>query len=241
MNKITAIDKTRETEKVKEDEEYVLIQIPEINEKTDKRTFLGKLSNLIIYNWLYIVMFIAFVILATILAKDVIAQQKPDITIVVLSSKNDISDHVDKLQKIFEKSIDDVNGDGEKVVNISLIPVNDETKEIAMAAQTKLFTELSGGNNMIFISDEDCDKVINSAMIFKNLESFYPISNNIDDYKFKLKSTNLPQMLGWDNMPDDLYIAITSYDEGMAVTKEKSLKQYEIAKAEFNNFIVYIT
>ena len=241
MKGITTIDKIHGANSIDEQQEYSIIKIPEIDNQRNNKTLFDRVKNLFFYNWLYIVMIVVFVVLASILAKGVIAQQKPDITVVVLSSKNQIYDYKDKLQKVFEKSIDDVNGDGEKVVKISLIPVNDETKEIAMAAQTKLFTQLSGGNNMIIISDEDCDEVINSAVVFKNLEAFYPINANIDDYKFKLKSTNLSQMLGWDNMPDDLYIAITSYDEGMAVTKEKAKKQFEIAKREFNNFVIYIT
>lgn len=241
MKNITTLDKSKQIDIIEVEQEYGIIEILNIADEREDKTIFYKIKKIIHYNLLYIILVIVFAISVTILARDIITKQKPDITILVLSSKNQIYDYTDKLQKVFEKSIDDVNGDGEKDVCIAVIPVNDETKEIAISAQTKLFTKISGGSNMIFISDGDCDKVINSAALFKNFESYYPKNLNIKSYKYNLKSTNLSQMLGWDNMPDDLYIAITPYDEGMAVTKEKAKKQYEIAKSEFNNFVVYIT
>lgn len=236
----TTLDKLQPANTTQE-QEYVILEVKDIKSKKEIRTYKDKIKDFFVYNGVYIVLLVAFAIIVPIMARSVIAQKKPDITVIVLSSKNGITDYIDKLQNVFEKSIDDVNGDGQRVVNIVMLPVNHETKEIAMAAQTRLFTEISAGNNLIFISDEDADKVINTALLFKNLERFYPVNTNMTKYKFKLKETNLPEMLGWDNMSDDLYIAVSSYDEGMAVTKEKCQKQYEIAKAEFNKFIIYIT
>lgn len=188
------------------------------------------------YIWCYYKWWILGVLFAlmciTITAVQCATSPKYDITMTYAGFKMYDEDAVERLKENLAEYIDDVNENGEKLVNFQQLNfTNDQTNaQYEMALMTKLDLELQMGENHIFLFDkQELDKMMSRDYyddIFLETSQWSGVRDeellykgeNGKAYAVNLKNSRLLKEL--DIYRDDLYITIhQNYSDDEEITK----------------------
>lgn len=188
------------------------------------------------YIWCYYKWWILGVLFAlmciTITAVQCATSPKYDITMTYAGFKMYDEDAVERLKENLAEYIDDVNENGEKLVNFQQLNfTNDQTNaQYEMALMTKLDLELQMGENHIFLFDkQELDKMMSRDYyddIFLETSQWSGVRDeellykgeNGKAYAVNLKNSRLLKEL--NIYRDDLYITIhQNYSDDEEITK----------------------
>ncbi|MDE6088821.1 MAG: SGNH/GDSL hydrolase family protein [Oscillospiraceae bacterium] len=214
--------------------------IYEEHEDQKKYTIFQKISNFFYANqwWMGICGF--FVVLAGFLVWQVVTTVHPDM-IILLVSHNDLfhASCSEGISDIFEQYIDDINQDGEVIVDVYYMPSSPETQERDgyTGDNAKLYAEFQTGEAVLVISDSDADEFIVPEHTLVNLEEYFGDYEETEDMRFLLSGTAFADVLEYDEpLDDDIYIGIRQVRETMD-SIEKMQEVYDIAFPALEKFI----
>ncbi len=121
-----------------------------------------------------------------------ITREKYDLELTYYGDNLFGEEEAEKLEEYFERYIDDINGDGEKNVNLSIVLVDrdDGTGEYSLAVDQKLLAELIAGVSPAYLFDsvyyeksgpESKDTVMESGIDLRDNEELCEILNLGDE------------------------------------------------------------
>lgn len=214
--------------------------IHEEHEAPKKYNIFQKISNFFYANkwWLGLGGF--FAALAGFLIWQVVTTVHPDM-IILLVSHNDLfyASCSEGISAIFEQYIDDVNQDGEVVVDVYYMPSSATTMERDgyMGDNAKLAAEFQIGEAVLVISDYDADEFIVPEHTLVNLEEYFGDYEETEDMRFMLSGTKFADVLEYDEpFDDDIYIGIRQVRETMDSIEEMQ-EVYDIAFPALEQFV----
>lgn len=214
--------------------------IHEEQEEEKKYTLREKISNFVYHNkwWMGIGGF--FAALTGFLIWQVVTTVHPDMIILLLIDDDLFNAACSEgISELFEQYIEDINHDGETVVDVYYIPSSQETadRDGYTGDSTKLFAEFQLGEAVLVISDEDADQFIVPDSTLVNLEEYFGEYEETEEMRFMLSGTDFAEVLEWD-MPfdDDIYIGIRKVRETMD-SREKMQEVYDVSFPALEQFI----
>lgn len=214
--------------------------IEENQEKKKKYSISQKISDFFYLNkwWLGIGGF--FAALTGFLIWQVVTTVHPDM-IILLVADDDLFNAAcsEGISDLFEKYIDDVNQDGEVIVDVYYMPSSPTTQERDgyTGDNAKLFAEFQTGEAVLVISDSDADEFIVPEHTLVNLEEYFGEYQETEEMRFMLSGTDFADVLEYDeSFDDDIYIGIRQVRETMD-SIEKMQEVYDISFPALEKFI----
>lgn len=205
--------------------------IKEVHEKPQKLTVGQKISGMW-YRSKWLIIFVAVMVFAVAyIVYDSATAEKPDFTVLAISSDTGLYYRAIELEEFMESYCDDVNGDGEVNVLIYNITTDYDDPAMSTSAQAQIMSQLQSGENVIIISDEDTD----FEMI--DFRSDYPDSDRFTENGLLLNCALTREKLKWEAMPDSLYIGIRSPARLLSTSKEEMQKEIDKAMPAFERIV----
>lgn len=181
------------------------------------------------YRSKWLIIFIVFMIAAvSYIMYDTITAEKPDYTVLVVTSNNALYYRSVELEEFFEGYCDDVNGDGEvhvMIYNISTDYTSDPTA--ASGYQAQLMSQLQSGENVLLVSDQTTDFVLT------DFREKYPDDENITELGLLMNCQLTRDALKWEAMPEELYLGVRSASKLLSTGKEEMQKNIDAAMPVF--------
>ena len=214
--------------------------IHEEQEQQKKYTFGEKVANFVYLNqwWLWIAGI--FLVLVGILVWQIVTTVKPDMIILLVSDNDYFSAACSEgIEELFERYIDDENGDGKISVDVYYMPASASRSENDnyTGDQTKLFAEFQLGEAVLIISDADADELIVPENNLDNLEKAFGNYRETQGVRFFLKDTNFAEYLEWDEpFDEDIYIGIRKVKKTLD-SEEEMQEVYDISFPALEKFV----
>lgn len=223
-----------ESEVIKEEEK------PEYEKLTGKK----KIENFI-YHYKWHVIFIAFfVAVAGFLIYDIVAKERGDVRVLILTKDKEIASPIQYKTKdfelAFEKYCPDFDDNGYIHVDTYNIDLSDNGQyDYMMASVTKATSEIQFGEAQLFVVDTPAltDITNGDTSTLINIEELYPDCPEADGIFYKLKDTDFAYMCNYvEACPDDLYIVVRKVTD-LTQNKERAEKANERALILLDNII----
>lgn len=193
----------------------------------------AKITN-IWYRDKYLVLFAVFLIVITgYIVYTEVTRERPDMTVLMVAD-NDLQFRQSQLEKFFEKYTDDFDGNGYVHVQVVMIPISKNYKDLQMqnTYQSKLVAQLQLGENIMVITDSNTEAKVMSVME-NSLPGKFPDNKYVDDKGLSLNMKLVADQLDYPDMPYDIYLSMrhpvkTTGDslETMQKNYDKSLKVF---------------
>lgn len=190
-------------------------------------TLRQKIGNFFYHNKWWLGMGAFFVGLAIFLTVDYFNQENPDIVLLLLADDAALGMKTEEIADYFERYTDDVNGDGEVLVNVYYIPVSDETAYADSANSTKLMVEYHSDTAMMVIGNSNSVQTLVPEQTLTDLSTYFPDNPLVDGYAFDLTKTDFAQKVGCTEAPDDLYLGIRAVQPRSYATVEEMQKSFD--------------
>ncbi|MDE5754931.1 MAG: hypothetical protein K2H89_10385 [Oscillospiraceae bacterium] len=214
--------------------------IQEKQEEEKKYSISQRISDFFYLNkwWLGIGSF--FAALAGFLIWQVVTTVHPDM-IILLVVDDDLFNAAcsEGISDLFEQYIDDVNQDGEVIVDVYYMPSSPATQDRDgyTGDNAKLFAEFQIGEAVLVISDSDADEFIVPEHTLVNLEEYFGEYQETEEMRFMLSGTDFADVLEYDEpFDDDIYIGIRQVRETMDSIEEMQ-EVYDISFPALEKFI----
>lgn len=210
----------------------IAVESPLVTEKADvpkpKMTGKQKFSNFWYQHSMYIILAVIVLIVGVFLVINIFNKDTPDVYVMVMAENGYTVKNKD-LEKLVERYAVDTNGDGKNIASIMNCPLKADNVSPSQetAYYTKFYGELQGGQTMLYISDDKADTVLLPGTIMYDLTKLYPDNPKVTKIGFRLTGDKLKEALGWDDMPQDSYIAIRDPAKVSGQTSEKAKKQFD--------------
>lgn len=203
-----------------------------------------KIGNFFYHNKAYLIFGALLAMIAGMLIYDFVSRERPDMTILYIHGDFEVQFLTKNAGEIFEPYCDDVNGDGEVLVNVYYIPVeyDDGTTvgmETVQADRTKLVAEFQAGEAIMVIGSQENYEMmgIDNAEILTDMSTVYPDDENAQTFGYKLSATTFEDALGIDLPDDELYISFRTPRKLMGTNYENMEKNYKQALEVFDRYI----
>jgi hypothetical protein len=191
----------------------------------EKATFKKKLDNYWYYYKIQTIIAIFVVIVLAILIHQCVARVEPDATIIIAGQSVSVSDDEQTaMQNYFSSLTSDVNGDGKKVVECSVMPIGSGDSQTEMAYTVKLSANLVDKSNIIYVFDSaTAQKYVSSdsGEGFTKIADIVSGYSSDDAYALPVSKTKLASQ-SFSKALDGLSIYVRKSDT--ANTKAKYLK-----------------
>jgi hypothetical protein len=188
-----------------------------------REQFEKKWVNYWFYYKIHTIVAVLVVIVLAVLIKQCADRVDPDMTIVLVSNNTALSEtQTQKLEAKLSKYTADINNDGHKSVQVTVLYMNkSQDGQMLQALQQKLMIEMAATDDAIYLTDDTYYKtLVKSSKGFfvglKNLDKSAPGGNRI-------KITSLPE-LKMSGVPfyDDLSVSIRSFGDSFSKTYQSS-------------------
>ncbi len=201
-------------------------------------TIWEKINSFVYCNKIMVILGAIAIFIVGFLTIDFINKDRPDMTIMVLINDTEFDVKKEEINKIFEKYIDDINGNGEIHVTTYYMPVSQDIDPYTQSANsTKLYAFMEAGKDMLIMADKDVYEIIYPEHKLYDLESDYPDNPNIKKYGFYFSKTEFLDDIGYDgNASDEYYIGIRKVSEGTRY-EDQMQKNFDIAYDALKKFI----
>lgn len=163
-------------------------------------TLSQRISNFLYHNKWWLGLGIFAVAIVSFFAYDIMTKERPDMTILLLSTNYELSERTDDIKRYFEQYAEDFNRNGKTEVSVYYIPVGDTSKLSAEENQSnavRLIAEMQNTRSLIFIADKQCDDDIVPDKTLTDLKDYFPSDNNVKDYGFYLKDSKFAEEIGF--------------------------------------------
>ncbi len=194
-----------------------------------RKTFLSKVAN---YWEYYKYHTLAAVIIVAVLAVALVqnaVKTKPDLRIAVFTYSPVGYEHIQQMQSYFAEIAQDVNGDGQVVVTVKNLSLDQNTTNLQTieAAHQMLHAEMAGTNTLLYIVDADSEKYFENPAFAEAFSQSGPLSEAF------YQGTAGP-VLG--RLPGGLSLYLRQV-AGSALESEKGIAEMEAAALALMNLI----
>lgn len=192
------------------------------------------------YKW-YVIggLFLLFALI--IVVTQSVTREKYDASVIWAMHGYVDQPYVQELEKELEKYCEDMDGNGEVNVRVTLVTFTSEggmpNSNVEFSMQQKLITQLSAGDVYIIVSDEiTYESYLSRLNAFEKIEDSYPDNPHIDGYKYYLKDTvftrneTLSKVIG-----EDTFMIMGSED--MQKLNVKDQKLYKKMREAFDRIV----
>lgn len=197
-----------------------------------------KMNSFFYRNKIMVILGAIGVFLVGFLTVDFINKDRPDMTIMVLIDDQEFDLKKEQIGKVFEKYIDDINGNGEIHVTTYYMPLSENLDPYTQQANsTKYIAFMEGGTNMLVMADKEVYERLQPESQLYDLQKDYPDKENVKEYGFYFSKTNFLNDIGYNgDASDEYYIGIRKVSEG-ARNKGSMQKNFNIAYDALKKFI----
>ncbi len=195
------------------------------------------------YKW-HVIVITFFVVVAGFLIYDIVAKEKGDARILVLTKDNKIAAEIQyktkEFETAFEKYCPNFDDNGYIHVDVYNIDLSDNPEyDYMMASASKAAGEIHFGEAQMYIVDTPALKEITEENYSNliNIEELYPDCPQADGYLYKIKDSEFAYMCNYvEACPDDLYIVVRKIND-LTANKERAEIANERALILLDNII----
>ncbi len=144
------------------------------------KDFKGKLKNFwSYYKWWVLIGIVAVGVFGW-LTVDTIQRSKKDLTVLVATTRPDVSQHYEEIQSFLERYCEDFDGDGNVKVELFTLEFGDGANSVLdpqyqLQNRQKLQSELAAGNALLILADDTVvEEIIGGDDVFLPLQDVYP-------------------------------------------------------------------
>ncbi len=218
--------------------------IPKEEKAVKNYTVWEKISNFFYHEKLTLFFSAAALLIVVFIVYSVVSAEHPDMTIMYLDSDTGMQYLCDEAAAVFAPYCDDVNGDGESLVNMYYIPAQPDTDnaasmQMSMSYSTQLAAEFQDGNIIMIIGTEDDFKFLGIADdgTLADMSEIYPDDENAVSFGYKLSGTKFKEQLGYEGLRSDLYVALRNPVDLFGSSREKMEENYNLAADVFDKYL----
>ena len=204
--------------------------IKEVHEEARVLTTKEKISNFIYHNKIAIIFVVFLIVTVTIIVVDMLKRDSPDMRIMMIAD-NGLAFRKDELEEFFEKYCDDLNGDGKVVVEVMILPINENSRDYQsqQSYNTKYMAELQEGDIIIVITDTNTDPYYTQPLAV-DLDTLFPGKEEyFDKLGFKMNFSFLADELKYEEMPNDIHLGMRAPMKTLGDSKEDMQKNFDEA------------
>lgn len=204
-------------------------------------TVKSKLANFWYYYKNHTIVALMIIVCVSIILSSQLKTVKPDFTLALVGNKYMLDEDAERLQNELAKYIDDLNGDGQKVVFLSRLSVSaDPSDRIDMSGSqemvTKIGLEFTHGDTRLFLMDEEYKEAYGNEDYLQPLNDY--ISDSKDEPIYTVSVENNKFLQGYNVDTKGLYIGIKLIPE-REQNDEDVLKKDACAKTLLQEILKY--
>ena len=214
--------------------------IYEEHEEAPEMTKKQKLANFW-YHYKIPVIFAVFLIAVVgFIVYDEVTRVRPDMTIMMIAN-NGLAYREQEMEEFFEKYVDDLNGDGKVNVLVMEVPLDSASNtQMQLGNQNKVVAQMQTGENIMVITDSNTDTMFLN-MMKRDLDKDFPGNEYIDIDGLSLNFKFLAEELKFENMPNDVHLAMRIPIKTLSDSKEKMQENYDEAFVVFKRIVEDLT
>ncbi|MBR1393615.1 MAG: hypothetical protein IJ561_07245 [Ruminococcus sp.] len=214
--------------------------IHEEHEEAPEMTKKQKLANFW-YHYKIPVIFAVFLIAVVgFIVYDEVSRVRPDMTIMMIAN-NGLAYREQEMEEFFEKYVDDLNGDGKVNVLVMEVPLDSASNsQMQLGNQNKVVAQMQTGENIMVITDSNTDTMFLN-MMKRDLDKDFPGNEYIDIDGLSLNFKFLAEELKFENMPNDIHLAMRIPIKTLSDSKEKMQENYDEAFVVFKRIVEDLT
>lgn len=214
--------------------------IYEEHEEAPEMTKKQKLANFW-YHYKIPVIFAVFLIAVVgFIVYDEVTRVRPDMTIMMIAN-NGLAYREQEMEEFFEKYVDDLNGDGKVNVLVMEVPLDSASNtQVQLGNQNKVVAQMQTGENIMVITDSNTDTMFLN-MMKRDLDKDFPGNEYIDIDGLSLNFKFLAEELKFENMPNDVHLAMRIPIKTLSDSKEKMQENYDEAFVVFKRIVEDLT
>lgn len=207
-------------------------QIKEEHTPERKLTPKEKLVNFWYHDKIWICLGAFAVIVTAFLVYDTVTRVQPDMQIMLIADDG-LDYYSAQLEDIFESVCEDKNGDGEVYVQVMNMPLDSaQYDQIHVANNSKFLANLQQGQIIMVITDSNTDEDI-QQIFADDLPEKLPDNPYVDEKGLSLNFAFLARDIGFEKMPNDLYLRLRRPINTMDGTIEEMQDNYDEALEYF--------
>ena len=218
------------------------INRPGAEKKADTKKL--KWDNFWYYHKLHVIIGLFVVVLGGFLIHDLTTKVNPDYQIAMITQQSCPEETTDALQDEIAKYGKDLNSDGKVVVQISNYVIADTTSSgtvdmnMQAAGQTRLIADLSTGQSMIFITDDDSfQNQQKQSQLFAYLDGSTPKADATDFAKMRIALNDCKKLSASAAGTKALSMSMRIYQNTEAAGKKGTETYYTASQKLFNQLI----
>ena len=214
--------------------------IYEEHEEAPEMTKKQKLANFW-YHYKIPVIFAVFLIAVVgFIVYDEVTRVRPDMTIMMIAN-NGLAYREQEMEEFFEKYVDDLNGDGKINVLVMEVPLDSASNtQMQLGNQNKVVAQMQTGENIMVITDSNTDTMFLN-MMKRDLDKDFPGNEYIDIDGLSLNFKFLAEEFKFENMPNDVHLAMRIPIKTLSDSKEKMQENYDEAFVVFKRIVEDLT
>ncbi len=190
----------------------------------------GKIAHYWYYYKWPIIIGICVIVLAVIFLVQVVFKPKADYTVILGMNTYVMDEQTEPLREYLEQFAEDVNGDGEVVINLYNMTGNLDDEQNRSQQSYRLLAEMPLGNIMLIITDRDFYNFMNGDEMFSSEYG----DENVKGYNWT--GTDIQQQCS-PYFPSDLYFCLRDIEGTGLETHEDAVENYDNAKALLDKLI----
>lgn len=160
---------------------------------------------------------------------------------VMIVTDNDLTERTQELEEFFEQYVDDLDGNGYVHVGIITIPISQSLDLVSRSAYSQKFVaQVQTGEGMIVVTDSHTNEEYMELMN-KELAADFPDNEYVNEQGFSFNSKIMAEELGYELMPNDVYMSIRTPVETMGMSAEEAEANYDESFVVFSRIVEDIT
>ncbi len=214
-------------------------QLPHEEKEEKHYTVWEKIGNFFYHNKMYIIFGTLFAALVVFLAYDIFSTVHPDAAVMIIAENDDFAYITEDIESVLERYCPDYNGDGKIFIRVSYMPAeSEEVSYYNQSQRTKLIAEFQAGDSIIVIGNKNACELTNiTEGVLADMREIYPDDENAFEYGYMLDGTSFAEDIGYEQLPDDLFIAFRVPQDGFGVDEDEFTRNYENALEIWDNYI----
>ena len=203
--------------------------IKEVHEEKTELHGKEKVANFWYHNKIWILFAVFIIGVVTFIMVDEFTRVRPDMNIMMIAN-NGLAYRQNELEEFFFFFGDDLNGDGEVVVRVMMLPLDPNSKDYQAqnGYQAKFLAQIQMPDGILVINDSNTDKDFMS--IFKDdLQKDFPGNKYIDEIGLSLNFKFLADEFKFENMPYDVHLSLRAPVSTINSSQEEMQEGYDKA------------
>lgn len=203
-----------------------------------------KIGNFFYHEKIYIIIVAFTILFIAFIVYSIVTTDHPDMTILYLDNDYGMQYLCEDAGKIFSPYVDDVNGDGEKIVSMYFVPeeLSDDSAssmQLNQSYRTQIVAEFQSGDVIMVIGTERVYEEMGllEDNLLEDMTKRYPDDENATTFGYKLSGTTFKEQLGYEGLHDDLYISFRTPQKLIGTSYKDMEENYNRTLEFFDRYI----